>query len=378
MKKIFISAGEQSGDLHGSNLIYAIHEKDPDIEIYGLGNRKMANAGMHCIHDMTKRSVMWVHAITKIHEFFKIFSDSIKFFKAQRPDLVILIDYCGFNFYLAKAAKKLGIPVMYYISPQIWAHGKWRVKKIKKLVDKMVVIYPFEEEIYREAGVPVKYVGNPIADELTKQSPDNEYIARLKRENGDNIIALLPGSRVQEIKKILPLLLKTSLLIHKVRDSVKFIVSCSEERHKELIENLVTLHHITDIPATIIVGNLAEIVKASKLCLTGSGTVTLKIAYYLTPMIIIYKISSYAYFIANPFIQSPFLSLVNKLADDFIVSERLMYRNDYKWLVSSSLELLDNDEVRTNCINNLQKIKQTISLPGASENAAIEALELIN
>jgi len=136
-KKIFISAGETSGDIHGSNLIRQLYKKNPSIEIYGLGRSRMVEAGLHCIHDMSSRSVMWLQTLRKVPELWDIFSDCKRFFDEEKPELVILIDYAGFNFYLARAAKKRGIPVMYYISPQLWAHGPWRVKKLKKLVDKM-------------------------------------------------------------------------------------------------------------------------------------------------------------------------------------------------------------------------------------------------
>ncbi|MGR3218382.1 MAG: lipid-A-disaccharide synthase [Candidatus Anammoxibacter sp.] len=376
MKRIFISAGEQSGDIHGSNLIREILKKDRSIEISGLGSSKMISEGMKCIHDMTKKSVMWLHALTKIHEFYAILADSVSFFKAARPSLVILIDYCGLNFYIAKAAKKLGIPVMYYVSPQIWAHGGWRVNKIKKLVDKMVVIFPFETKLYNDAGVPVKYFGNPIADELSKIKPNLEYISRLHNEHGDNIISLLPGSRTQEVKKFLPILLHTAGLIHNTNKTTGFIVSCSDESHKDIITSMV---REASIPVTVIINNLAEIIIASKLCVTCSGTVTLKIAHYLTPMVIIYKISALAFFISKPFRQSPYLGLANKLADEFIVPERLMYKNDYNWIYTSAMKLLNNTEARERCIQNLQKIKHLLSSPSSvSEKVAQEAINMIN
>ncbi|MGR3177199.1 MAG: lipid-A-disaccharide synthase [Candidatus Anammoxibacter sp.] len=376
MKRIFISAGEQSGDIHGSNLIREILKKDPSIEISGLGSNRMISEGMKCIHDMTKKSVMWLHTITKIHEFYAILSDSVSFFKTAKPSLVILIDYCGLNFYIARSAKKLGIPVMYYVSPQIWAHGGWRVKKIKKLVDKMVVIFPFEEELYNDAGVPVKYFGNPIADELSKIKPDIEYISRLHNEYGDNIISLLPGSREQEIKKVLPVLLRTAGLIHSTNKTTRFIVSCSDERHKDIIASMVKE---SSIPVTVVVNNIAEIIKASQLCLTCSGTVTLKIAYYLTPMVVIYKISALMFFMVKPFRQSPYLCLANRLADEFVVPERLMYKNDYNWIYTSAMKLLNNTETREKCVKDLQKIKQIISgSSSVSEKVAAEAINMIN
>ncbi len=374
MKKIFISAGEQSGDLHGSNLIIELLKKEPEIEIHGLGNEKMIATGMRCVHDMTKQSVMWLHALAKIPEFFKILSDTKKFFRTQRPDLVILIDFCGLNFYIAKAAKKLGIPVMYYISPQVWAHANWRVKKVKKLVDKMVVIYPFEVDLYKNAGVNVKYVGNPIADYMRNETFDEEYAAGLKSENGDDIISLFPGSRKQEVEKFLPILLTAAKMIHKARPGGKFLISCSERRHLEFMQREAGRF---SIPYKIVVGNLQEVVSASKICLACSGTVTLKIAYYLKPMVIIYKISSLAYFVVKPFMHTPYLSLVNKYAEEFIVPERLMRKNDYKWMVSSALELMDNAGAREKCVNKLKEVKKIIDYPGASAKAANEALEMI-
>ncbi len=376
MKKIFISAGEQSGDLHGSNLIRGILKKDPDLKIYGLGSHKMVEEGMTCLHDMTHKSVMWVQAASKIHEFLQILRDCSSFFKNERPSLAILIDYCGLNFYIAKAAKKYGIAVMYYVSPQLWAHGNWRVKKVKKLVDKMVVIFPFEEKLYRDAGINARYVGNPIIDEITKQQEYEEgSITKLKNDCNGNIISLFPGSRKQEIKRFLPILLKTAEHIYSMDSSVRFLVSCAGNRHRESIESMV---NSSCVPATITSDNLAEVINSSKLCLTSSGTITLKIAYYLTPMIIIYKISWLAYFIAKPFRQSPYLSLVNRLAEKFIVPERLMYRNDYKWLFTNSMELLNNNEVRSACIRELQKIKGMISeKTNVSDRAAEEAVCMI-
>ena len=374
MKKIFISAGEQSGDLHGSNIIRELLKQDSSMEVYGLGSEKMVSAGMKCMHDMSDKSVMWLHALSKIDEFLKIIKDSSHFFETEKPNLVILIDYCGLNFYLAKSAKKRNIPVMYYISPQIWAHGQWRVKKIKKLIDKAVIIFPFEEPIYKEAGIPVNYVGNPIVDELIKREPDQERIAYLKNTYGNKIVSLLPGSRTQEIKKILPLLLQAAKLISKTEKTVKFIVSCSNKRHKETIEQLVKEYAV---PAQIVNDDITEIAKASCVCLAGSGTVTLKIAYYLTPMIVVYKITRFAYFAVTPFLQSPYMSLVNKLADEFIVPERLMYRNEHKWIVSETLKFLNNDNARLNCINKLQKVKDLINIPGVSKRAADEAVKMI-
>lgn len=375
MKRIFISAGEQSGDIHGANLMRAIREIDSAVNISGLGCGGMISEGMECLHDMTHRSVMWFHVLGKINEFLDVLWDTEHLFKTARPDIVILIDYCGLNFYIAKAARRLGIPVMYYVSPQIWAHGGWRVRKIKNLVDKMVVIYPFEEEIYRAGGVPVKYVGNPVIDELTKRGIDNSLVDTLKGKHGDNIITICPGSRRQEIERCLPILLKAAGLIHGSDRTIMFVVSCSDGRHEDGIRRMVAS---ASLPAEVVCGNLGEIVTASRLCLTCSGTVTLKIAYYLTPMVVMYRISAPAYFMARPFMQTRYLSLVNRLADDFIVPERLLYKDDFGWVASSAMNLLNNPAEMARCEKDLQGVRAVMdATPGASQSAAAEAMGMI-
>lgn len=374
-KKIFISAGDSSGDIHGANLMRCMLEKDPHIKFYGLGRENMNHAGLHCLHDMSKKSLMWLHVLKELSAFLRMKKDCIHFFKKEMPQAVILIDYCGFNFHLAKAAKKCKIPVIYYISPQIWAHGPWRVKKMKKLVDKVIVIYPFEKQFYENAGISATYAGHPLFDEIYKSGVDEKIVSELKKQWGDTIISLIPGSRRQEIVRLLPLLLQSALQIQQAIPSVQFVVSCSNEQHFDLIHTLV---EDSKICCKIIVGNIHEIIKASKLCIAGAGTVTLQVAYYLKPMIIVYKISPFAYFIAKPFLTTPYIGLVNKLANKMIVPELLMYRENYTWLAHEAVQLLNNTQKREACIRDLSLLIHEIAKPGASEHAADSILNLLN
>ena len=380
-KKIFISAGETSGDLHGSNLIREIHKKNLSVKFYGLGRNRMVEAGMNCIHDMSSRSVMWLHTLKKIPELWNIFKDCTRFFDEERPELVILIDYAGFNFYLAKSAKRRNIPVMYYISPQLWAHGSWRVKKIRKLVDRMVVIYPFEETFYAKEGVSVKYVGHPLFDELHMREIDEAFVEKMKDGENRTIVSLLPGSRKQEIRRLLPVLLKTAAIIHKNIPSVKFLVSCSNARNLELVDGITksfaSANSNKNLSIEIVTGKISEVIKASSLCISSSGTVVLEIANYHVPMVICYRVSPFSYFVARPFMNTPYISLVNAIAERIVVPEKLMYRDDYKWLASRSTELLLNEEKRQACIAGLKEITSLIGTPGASAKAADEALSMI-
>jgi len=379
-KKIFISAGETSGDMHGSNLMLEIHKKNPSIKFYGLGRNKMSEAGLQCIRDMSSQSVMWLQSLKKIPGLWKIFKDCYRFFDEEKPELLILIDYVGFNLYLAKAAKKRNIPVMYYISPQLWAHGSWRIKKIKKFVDRMVVVYPFEETFYTNGGVSAKYVGHPLFDELNAKDIDTNLIEKIKGGGQKTVISLLPGSRKQEIRTLLPILLETATAIHEKIPSVKFLLSCSNKRNLELIEGITKRFASANnkrLSIEIVTEKISEVIKSSSLCICNSGTVTLEIANYQIPMVACYRVSPFAYFASKPHIDTPYICLVNAIAEREVVPEKTMYRDDYKWLASHATELLLNEEKREACIDGLKEVTSLIGSPGASAKAADEALSMI-
>lgn len=372
--KIFISAGESSGDIHGANLMRCLMKKNPSLKFYGLGKENMKRAGLHCLHDMSTKSLMWLHVLKELTTFLQMKKDCIRFFQQERPAAVILIDYCGFNFHLARAAKKLGIPVIYYICPQLWAHAPWRVKKMKKLVDKLIVVYPFEKPFYESAGIPVTYAGHPLFDEISKEGIDEGIVSELKKQ-GETIVSFLPGSRKQEIVRILPLLLQSAARIQQTIPSAKFIVSCSDEQHLGLVQ---TITKESGVNCKIVVGNVHEVIKASDLCIAGAGTITLQITHYLKPMIIVYKISPFAYFIARPFLTTPYIGLVNTLAHKMIVPELLMCKENYAWIADQAIQLLTNNQKRQTCIHELTGLIDRIGKPGASEHAADEILKLFH
>ncbi len=373
-KKIFISAGEASGDLHGANLIKEILRQAPEVEIYGLGRQRMAEAGLHCLHSMDNHSVMWAETLFRIPDLWGVYKDCVSFFQSHRPQVVILIDYAGFNLYLAQAARRLNIPVVYYICPQLWAHGAWRVKKLKRLVSKVLVIYPFEEEFYATAGIPVRYVGHPLFDELAKRGLDTGLVSRLKSGGKGPLVSVLPGSRPQEIRKLLPVFLGAAGLVRERIPESRFLVSCGDIDHLPLVHTLVKGH---GLGAEVVVGSLGEIIEASNLCLTASGTVSLEVAYHQKPMVVAYRITPFAYFVARPYMDTPFLCLVNAMANKFLVPERLMYRDNYHWVAQQALELLVGEEKRKEIVEGLSNIMKDFAQPGASALAAREILEVL-
>lgn len=374
-KKIFISAGDPSGDMHGANLMEEVLRRDPGVEFYGLGRHRMHAAGLDCMHAMDDHAIMWASALVKIPTLWQLYRDCKRSFEQDRPDLVVLIDYGGFNIYLARAAYKRGVPVIYYVCPQLWAHGSWRIKKLRKVVSKMLLVYPFEEEFYVGSGVPFRYVGHPLFDELAKRRQDNALVERLRSEKGECIISILPGSREQEIAKLLPIFLRAVEVVHKRLPQARFIISCDHVRNEDLIEIITSRF---DFPGEIVVGNLPEIVEVSTVCMTGSGTVTLEVASHLTPMVVIYRITPTAYFISKPYIETPFICLANKVAGEHLVPERLMYRDDYRWVADRVIELIQDEERRRRIVDGLARVKAAMGGPGASARAAEEVLNMIN
>ncbi|MFQ5863357.1 MAG: lipid-A-disaccharide synthase [Candidatus Brocadiales bacterium] len=374
-KKIFISAGDPSGDIHGANLMAEISKRDPGVRFYGLGRHRMHDAGLQCMHAMDDHAIMWASALVKIPTLWQLYRDCKRFFEEERPHLAVLIDYAGFNIYLARAASKRGVPVIYYVCPQLWAHGSWRIKKLGRVVKKMLLVYPFEEEFYADLGVPFRYVGHPLFDELAKREQDNALVNRLRAEKGECIISILPGSREQEIAKLLPIFLRAAEDLQKKLPQANFIISCHHARNADLIEIITSKF---DFPGEIVIGNLPEVIEASTVCLTSSGTVTLEVAAHLTPMVVAYRITPFAYFVAKPYIETPFLCLANKVAEEHLVPELLMYRDGHRWVADRVLELVLDKDRKSSVIEGLARVKATMGGTGASMRAAEEVLNMIN
>ena len=244
----------------------------------------------------------------------------------------------------------------------------------------MVVIYPFEETFYTNGGVSAKYVGHPLFDELNTRNIDEILVKKMRGGEGKTIVSLLPGSRKQEIRRLLPLLLETANVIHEKITSAKFLLSCSNARNLELIESITKSFASANnkrLSIEIVTEKISEVIKASSLCISSSGTVVLEIANYHIPMVIFYRVSPFSYFVAKPHMNTPYICLVNAIAGKTVIPEKFMYRDDYEWLSSQSTELLLNEEKRQMCIAELKEMVSLIGAPGASAKAADEALSMI-
>lgn len=315
--KVFFSVGEPSGDLHGANLIRALRARHPQIECVGYGGPKMAEAGCNLHFDLTKLAVMWILRVLMNYRRFKgLIRQAERWFREHKPDAVVLIDYPGFNWHIAKAAKKSGVPVVYYGVPQLWAWGGWRIKKMKRYVDHVLCKLPFEADWYRERGCRAEFVGHPYFDELAAQSPDEQLIAELTT-GPERLVGILPGSRTQEVLSNLPWFLRTAGHIVRQSPNVRFAVASFDEDQAALARQILA-NERTALPADtqieICVGKTTEILSAAHCCLACSGSVSLELLYYQKPAVVLYFISRMAMQVQSWLRKVRYITLVNLLA----------------------------------------------------------------
>lgn len=318
--KIFFSVGEPSGDLHGANLIRELQQRRPDCEFVGYGGPRMAAAGCVLQEDLTKLAVMWLlHALLNIHKFWTLVSKADRYFRHSRPDAVVLIDYPGFNWWIARRAKKHGIPVIYYGVPQLWAWAGWRIKKMRRFVDHVLCKLPFEETWYRERGCNATFVGHPYFDQLRAEQLDTKFIKQLQTGDGP-LVAILPGSRTQEVKSNLGYFLKAAQIVHQRVPNTRFAIASFKPSQAEMARELVAG---SSLPVEIHVGRTPEIIEAADCAMAVSGSVSLELLYHTKPTVILYYISRFAFFVQKFFRKVRYITLVNLLTATDLFPKRV-------------------------------------------------------
>lgn len=311
--QIFFSVGEPSGDLHGANLVRELQRRHPGVRCVGYGGPKMAAAGADLHEDLTKLAVMWLlRVLLNIHKFWFLYQRAKAYFRTERPAAVVLIDYPGFNWWIARAAKRYDIPVFYYGAPQMWAWASWRVHKMRRLVDHVLCKLPFEADWYNERGCPATYVGHPYYDEMERQKFDDHFV-RTQRAQEGRLITLLPGSRTQEVQSNLPWILKAAAKIAVKAPHVRFAVASFNEKQATIARQMV---HAAGVDADVFVGRTPELIHLAHSCLACSGSVSLELLHHEKPTVIIYHVSRLFAFIAQRFVITvKYITLVNLLAD---------------------------------------------------------------
>lgn len=309
--KIFFSVGEPSGDLHGANLINSLREEMPQCEFVGYGGPKMAAAGCELHEDLTKLAVMWfVKVLLNIHKFIGLLKRADSYFAEQKPDAVVLIDYPGFNWWIARRAKKYDIPVFYYGTPQLWAWAEHRIKKMRKYVDHALCKLPFEEKWFRERGVNATYMGHPYFDELRQRPLDRAFVEKQRQAAGP-LVTILPGSRDQEVASNLGAFLKTAERITKRIPDARFAIAAFKESQAQTARDLVARELAKDPSIEVHTNRTAELIEAADCCLACSGSVSLELLYHAKPSVIHYRVGRFAFWLQKYVRRVRYITLVN-------------------------------------------------------------------
>lgn len=366
-RRVLMIAGEASGDLHGSSLIKALLAIDPGLKFYGMGGRRMIESGLTPIYDSSRLAIVGItEAFKKLPDVVRAYLRLKETISTNPPDIAILIDYPDFNLTFASNIKKKGIPIIYFISPQIWAWRKGRLKKIAKLVDKMIVIFPFEVPLYEEAGVDVEFLGNPLLDE------EGLYISRDRareslglKEKG-RVIGILPGSRITEIDRLLPLMLDASRILLNLMPEVTFLLPVAEGISPAYIEGMVKGR---GLPVKVFNNSFYEVLKASDVVVVASGTATLQAALAGVPMVVVYKVSPLTYWIGKHLINIDKIALVNIVAGEGLVEELIQSDATPQNIARGILRLFD-EGTRDNILKGFLKVRERMGSIGASQRIA--------
>jgi len=371
---ILIIAGENSGEYYGACLVRQFKKKYPLIEFFGIGGKYMADEGIDLLFSVKELSVVGiVEIISHLPRIKRIFARIKKEIKHRKPLAAVLIDSPDFNLRLAKILRKLSIPVLYYVSPTIWAWRKSRLKTIKKRVAKMMLIFPFEEEIYKEYNIPAVYVGHPLKERIKIFLSKEEFFRKYGMIPDKKVIAILPGSRESEIKYHMPILFEGLSRIRKEYD-VQFLLLLAENLDRNFISNFIPSNFEK---VKILSEDRYEAIKFSDLILSSCGTANLESALIETPLISFYRISPITFCLGAPFVRIKNYSIVNILAGEKIIPELIQKDFTPDNIFQGTKRILDSEEIKSEMLNHFKKIKETIGGKVASQSAAAELEQII-
>jgi len=384
--RVFFSAGEPSGDVHGANLIRQLAARCDRFEAVGYGGPEMAAAGCRLHAELTALAVMWfARALLNLHKFWDLLWRADRYFRDQRPDAVVLIDYPGFNWWIARRAKARGIPVFYYVPPQIWAWAQWRVGKMRRLVDHVLCALPFEARWLRQQGCNATFVGHPLFDEVRRQTLDEPFLERFRGQAGP-LVAILPGSRTQEVTHNLPWFLKAAALVRAAVPGVRFAIAAFKPHQAEIARKQAAA---SGLAIEVYAGKTPELVRLADCCMAASGSVSLELLYATKPTVILYWISHLAYFVQGFFRKVKYITLVNLLSAEELFpkdltpydpgqedAHRVLFPEYLTWEDKSAqiarhvVQWLTDAGKRERLVAKLARLKTEIGEGGASARAA--------
>ncbi|WP_337798685.1 lipid-A-disaccharide synthase [Acidaminococcus timonensis] len=372
MTKVFISAGEASGDLHAAALTRAILQQDPSAQVFGMGGEALAAAGGEVVFNYKEYSVMgFVEVLKALPRLLGLKKAFRRLMEERRPDVFVTVDYPDFNMRVAKEAKALGIPVFSYIPPSAWAWRRGRAKMVAGLCTKVACIYPFAAQVYQEAGANVEFVGNPLVDIVQPEMSPQEAEAFLGKRPGHPVVLLLPGSRVKEITGVLPVMLQALPLIKKQQPDVDFVLQKAPSIDRDLLDSLLAR---SPEPVKVVEGHNYDVMTASDAALATSGTVTLEAALCGLPSVICYRASALSIFLARQLVYVKYIGLPNILAGKEILPELIQENMTPERMASAVLAFLEPEGARS-VRRELQQAVAKLGKPGAVDRTAALILE---
>jgi lipid-A-disaccharide synthase len=380
MAHIMISCGEASGDLYAGALVEALRRAEPDVRVFGFGGEKLAAAGADLVGDYRGHTVTGlVEVIKHLPGTYRLYRQLVAVARERRPDVFVAIDFPDFNFKLGQAIHALGIPVVYYISPQLWAWRPGRLRTMKAFVDRVLPIFPFEEKVYRDAGIPVEFVGHPLIDLATATDDRATFLQGLGLKADAPTVALLPGSRPNELREILPDLIAAARLVRRDVPGAQFVLARAPNLADDLLEPATRAASAASgaskadapaLPLAIVEGRADDVLAASDVVLTASGTATVQTALHERPMVIVYRLSKLTYAVGRPFVKIDTFGMVNLVAERKIAPELIQDDFTPESAAREIVTLLTDERARTRMIEAIREVKLKLGGPGASRRAA--------
>ncbi len=363
IRRVMIVAGEASGDLHGAGVVRELLRRVPGIDVFGMGGEKMRHEGADILVHINDMAFMgFVEVVRNLRTVMHVQKRLKAALYDRRPDLVLLIDYPDFNLRLARAVRSAGIPVFYYISPQVWAWRGNRVKTMRRLVNKMFVIFPFEEEIYRRAGIPVEFVGHPLVEHLGVSCTRDEFLRRQGIDAGTKLLGLFPGSRKQEIQHIFPLMLDAARIVCRT-PGVRVAVGVAPNLGAAALRKYIP----ADVPVTLVEHATYDLMAYADAAVVTSGTATLETAWFGTPFLVVYRTSALTFAIGRALVRVPAIGLVNIVAGTKIVPELIQDGLTSAGVAEIAGRLLRDAGVAASMRKDLGIIRERLGVPGASQ-----------
>lgn len=374
-KKILVIAGEASGDAHAGRMIAALKRQMPGVAVTGIGGETMRAAGANIVVDFSELAVMGlIEVLKRYRQIKKIFNQMVELLKSDRPDLLVLIDYPGFNLKLAKVAKKMGIPVLYYISPKVWAWRAGRVKTIKQVVDHMAVLFPFEVPIYETAGVPVSCVGHPLVDAVKTTLTPEQARAKFGFDDNKKILGLYPGSRRSEVEVLLPIMIASAERIKQNHPDITIVLPIAPGLDDSVIEPILSQ---SPLEINVVKDDFYDLTSCCDAIVAASGTVTLEIALLGVPHLIVYRVAPMSYRILSRLVKIPYVGLCNIVTGKPFILELLQDQVTAERLEQELITLLIHEDSKNIAENIRQQVLMSLGPSGGADNAAQQVINML-